>query len=231
VAQQALIEGLPDPQYERLAIAYMTMKEWVIDAGYAWEVDWQDQLCFSDLTESRFLCEAAWVILSAGFSNAVLRTRFMPIAEAFCCFRNAEEIVDQALHCRRNALSVFGNSKKIDAIIEVARRVLDAGFQETKLRIETERCQYLESFPQIGPVTAVHLMKNVGIDIVKPDRHLIRAAAITGHSPETLCQVIAQIVGDRISVVDLVIWRFATLRSDYCGLFGLPSDSPVEVPY
>jgi len=215
VAQQDQLATSAYSQYWHLAGAYMTMKEWVIDAGYAAELDWQDQLYFSDLTESRFLCEAAWVILSAGFSNAVLRTRFDAIAEAFCRFSNAGEIVENARRCRRDALLVFGNSRKIDAIVEVARRVVGAGFRETKSRIETERCHFLEGFPQIGPVAALHLMKNLGIDTVKPDRHIIRVAAAAGHSPESLCQAISNIVGDRISVVDLVIWRFATQRSDY----------------
>jgi len=203
------------------------MKEWIITVGYAWEVDWQDSLRFSDFDETQFLREVAWVILSAGFSSAVVRKHFLSISEAFCCFRNAAVIVDNRDKCRRNAIKVFANRRKIDAIIDVAVDVCTSGFQETKSRINEEGYIYLQGLSQIGPVSAVHLMKNLGLDVIKPDRHLIRAAQAAGYdSPESLCKVISEVVGDRLSVVDLVIWRFATLRPDYCAVLSVNPPAP-----
>lgn len=40
-----------------LASACLTMREHVIRAGFAWEIDWQDSRSLSRLTESEFLGE------------------------------------------------------------------------------------------------------------------------------------------------------------------------------
>jgi hypothetical protein len=64
------------------------------------------------------------------------------------------------------------------------------------------------------------LAKNLGVDTAKPDRHLVRVAEATGYSsPATLCEHLARIVGDAAAVVDVVIWRFATISADYENFF------------
>jgi hypothetical protein len=37
--------------------------------------------------------------------------------------------------------------------------------------------------------------------------------------PKDLCQAIAEITGDKLSVIDLVLWRYATLDPKYTILF------------
>jgi len=72
------------------------------------------------------------------------------------------------------------------------------------------------SFDYIGPVTCFHLAKNLGVDVVKHDRHLVRYASYMGFRDATeLCEMISRITGDRVAVVDLVLWRFATLMPAY----------------
>ena len=74
----------------------------------------------------------------------------------------------------------------------------------------------------VGASTAFHLAKNLGVPVVKPDRHLLRVSNAAGfESPHDLCAVIADIVGDSVSVVDLVIWRYATLKPSYSSDFVL----------
>jgi hypothetical protein len=49
---------------------------------------------------------------------------------------------------------------------------------------------------------------------------LVRIAEAAGYdSAATLCSRIADIVGDRVSVVDLVLWRFATQERRYRDYF------------
>jgi hypothetical protein len=51
---------------------------------------------------------------------------------------------------------------------------------------------------------------------VKPDRHLVQIAALMGYENHTeFCEVISTSVGDRVSVVDLVVWRYAMLNPGY----------------
>ncbi len=79
---------------------------------------------------------------------------------------------------------------------------------------------YIAQFPFMGPATSYHFAKNIGLPVAKPDRHLNRIASTVGYSnPHAMCQDIAQFIGDKISVVDLVMWRYATLDKNYLELF------------
>ena len=87
-------------------------------------------------------------------------------------------------------------------------------------RFQSEGVEFIQTLPFMGPATSYHLAKNIGLDVVKPDRHLLRMAAAVGYdSPSLLCEDIAASVGDRVSVVDVVLWRFATLNSNYTDYF------------
>jgi hypothetical protein len=72
----------------------------------------------------------------------------------------------------------------------------------------------------MGPATSHHLAKNIGLDVVKADRHLLRIAEKAGYNcPDELCETISEYVGDKKSVVDVVIWRFAATQSNYLDFF------------
>ena len=69
-------------------------------------------------------------------------------------------------------------------------------------------------FLSFGPITSVHLSKNIGLPLAKPDRHLVRLANDFGYeSAEELCEQISSLVGDSVAVVDVVLWRYATITS------------------
>jgi hypothetical protein len=194
----------------------MKFKETVISKGFASEIDWQNDIRFSDVTEHDFLRETAWVTLSSGMREAVVRSRFPAISAAFYSWRSAAQIVRNSEQCKECALAVFHHRPKINAIISVAQCVVTAGFERFKKHIEQGGVDFIRRLPFMGPATSYHLAKNIGLDVVKPDRHLLRVATAAGYeSPRRLCEHIAESVGDRLSVVDLVIWRFATLNPSY----------------
>lgn len=197
---------------KQLASLYMAVKERVIDAGFADEIDWQDEVTLDELDETSFLRESAWVILSSGMREVVVRTKFPAFSRAFLDWVSARAISRHSDHCRRSALSVFGHEGKVDAILAVALEINRVGFGNVRHRVQHEGVDYLQSFPYLGPATSHHLAKNLGMEVVKPDRHLTRVAEQAGYaSPRDLCRDIAVIVGDKASVVDIVIWRYATL--------------------
>lgn len=204
---------------DALASLYLTMKERVVGEGYAEEVDWQESRCLSCLCEREFLAEGAWVILSSGLSARVVANRYSKVSEAFKDWVSAEVIVESRKKCERLALRAFNNFRKISAIGSMCARVHEEGFHQVVERLRTEGVGYLTTFDHIGPVTSFHLAKNVGLDVVKPDRHLVRMTAAAGFSdPEDLCSVLAEITGDKLAVIDVVLWRYATLDSGYDSL-------------
>jgi len=207
---------------ENLVSRYLTAKEVVVQSGYAREIDWQEQRRLENVTESSFLLECAWVILNSGMRESVVRQRFPLVTRAFLNWSSASEILGQQQACRRRAIAAFGHIPKIDAIVRTAGMLVENGIDKIKRRIKVVGVPALLQFPFIGPVTAWHLAKNIGLDVAKPDRHLCRISEIAGFSsPSEMCKLIARHVGDRLSVVDVVLWRFATLQHNYLKFFNI----------
>jgi len=217
--------GMED-RSSRLADIYLTAEEAVIAHGFAWEIDWQAERCFERIQESEFLRESAWTVLSAGFRESVIRKLFGSLSEAFLEWRSAGLIHERRRDCKIAALQVFGNERKIAAILDIATIVAECGFGTIRRRIKEDGVSFLQTLPYIGPVTAFHLAKNLGLPVVKPDRHMERMARAAGfRSSFELCQEIANRTGDPIQVIDIVLWRYATLFSNYVAVF-TPLSSP-----
>jgi len=199
-----------------LASHYMTAKERVIDAGFAGEIDWQASISFDAWDERTFLRESAWVVLSAGFRESVLRGRFCDVSAAFLDWVNADSIIAHRKRCRSNALSAFRNPMKIDAILHIVKRVATESIEVIREQIRSRGIEFIRELPFMGAVSSLHLAKNLGLPVSKPDRHLNRFAEAAGYSSsKEMCELIAKTVGDTVSVVDVVIWRYATLTPNY----------------
>ena len=211
------LENLGKPvDAECLALAYMAAKENVISAGFANEVDWQEHVSVEEIDEQTFLREAAWVVLCSGFREAIVREYFRDISAAFYDWESAGRIVLHRDECRRAALKIFRNVRKIDAILGVADRVSDLGADGIREKVSERGVKFLEEMPCIGPVTACHLAKNLGVPMVKPDRHLVRVSLKAGYeSPEQMCRTISEMVGDPLAVIDIVIWRNSTIHGKW----------------
>jgi len=59
-----------------LMLKYAFAKTIVQDEGFQDEILWQSNLCFDNLNESTFLREIAWVILTCGMKETIIRNRF-----------------------------------------------------------------------------------------------------------------------------------------------------------
>lgn len=203
-----------------VALAYLSAKTTVLQRGFWPEVRSLAEVTIGEVTETQFLREAAWVVLSAGLSEVVVRRKFDLVSVAFLQWRSAETIRFHSVKCVANAMPHFGNLRKLRAIVEIARLVAVVGFDVFRRNVLADPIGTIENLPFMGPATARHLAKNIGVDVVKPDRHLTRmAAAARFPSPDELCERISAIVGDSISVIDTVLWRYATLDRDYLSAF------------
>jgi hypothetical protein len=105
--------------------------------------------------------------------------------------------------------TMFGHQGKVASIKYMAKNYE----REFKQYLDTDdKLEFLESLPHIGPITKYHLAKNLGLDYVKPDRHLIRIADQYNTSPDLLCQKLSDETGEKKSVIDIVIWRACNLQ-------------------
>jgi len=197
-------------------LKYLFAKTIVVDEGFRNEIIWQSNLRFDEINESTFLREIAWVILTSGMKESVIRNRFGLFSECFYNWESAQKIISNREKCQDLALKIFNNKQKVIAIINAADQVENVGFKKIKRMIEIDPITTLQKFNYIGPITVYHLAKNIGLPVAKPDRHLVKIAQMANYSDvQTFCKDISKLSGDPIPVVDIVFWRFATINNNY----------------
>jgi hypothetical protein len=199
-----------------LARDYVTAKRGVVDHGYTDEIAWQTGVAVAQVTRQSFLREAAWVVLSAGMRESVVRGVFPAMQSAFRQF-NAKRLCEELEAARAEALAIFAHERKIQAVLDIASTVDRLTAAQLAERLADPQ-PFLESLPYVGPITWKHLAKNLGVQVAKPDRHLVRLAEACGRpSVESMCTEIAAWLGEPVNVVDVVLWRWAVLTASECG--------------
>jgi len=212
--------SIDEERMDAITMAYLKAKDTIIRAGFRDEISWQESVNINRVTESDFLREHAWVTLSAGMQERVIRNLFRGIASSFYDFQSAEIIVENKYDCRNAALGYFNNQRKIDAIILMSQKIYADGFEKFKDVLCLSPLETLQSLPYIGPVTCFHLAKNIGIQVAKPDRHLTRLANHAGYKDvQEFCRDLSMKTGDSVPVVDIVLWRYASITDSYLDCF------------
>lgn len=197
-------------QSARALDLYQVAKRYLMANGFEGELRWQDSLIPNQFNEADLLRESAWVVLCSGFRESIVRRDFSKISLCFFDWESANLICRYQPYCRTAALSHFGNRKKIDAIVEIAEQIADVGFSQFKEAVLANPITVLQMFPYIGPTTVLHLAKNLGFLVAKPDRHLVRIASIFGYEDVAkLCRDISSASGDSVKLVDIVLWRYS----------------------
>ncbi len=172
---------------------YLDIKQKIIDRGYSGEIDWAEDL--KQCTDSATFCqEFIWIVCNSGMKNQIAAKIYEKILNA---------IIE-----KRDISEVFGHKGKVSAIKHVIKNQVklfkEYCFSENKL-------EFCKSLPWIGDITKYHLAKNLGMDCIKPDRHLVRIAKQYGTDCFVMCKNISDRIGDKVRTVDLVIWRAANL--------------------
>jgi len=201
---------------EKICHAYFFAKQYIIKRGYSNEIDWQEQISYDCINEQKFLHEITWVILASGMSDKVVRKIFPLIKQIMFDFQSPKLIYQKRKICYSKAIKIINHPGKVNAIIYVAEYLHKNSFEFVKNKIQNDRIEFIQTFPFMGKSTAFHLAKNIGLDVAKPDRHLVRISNVLGfNSPNELCTKISYLLHEKISLIDLVLWRYATLDKDY----------------
>lgn len=207
-----------------LVSSYVLAKHEVFHAGYAQEIAWQQSVRLDDMDATAFVREAAWVVLSAGMSERVVKARFPALSEALHNWDPHAIRADAT--ARDRALAVFGHAGKVAAILAIADRVAAMHCDDLYDALVLDAQAFLMDLPYIGPVTWAHLAKNLGLPLAKSDRHLVRLSdAFQRNSVSELCEEIADWMGEPVAVVDVVLWRYGALHASQCraqGCLGVP---------
>ncbi len=184
---------------------------------YQWEIDLvEGRHLTDDVDEVTFLREFAYVVLNSGMKNDVVEGLWKTFLEAWNFFEDWREIdVSRAIV---RSSQVFNHRKKLAGI---ANAVLflrspcepDGVWPVLRSRLRAVGPDVLKSnFDFMGPATSRHLARNLGIDCVKPDRHLVAVARAAGfYTPDVFAAHLAALSGDRVGTVDVIVWRHASI--------------------
>jgi hypothetical protein len=206
-----------------LLTGYLNAKVYIEEAGFRDDIEWAENLLLMNktgLTSQYVLREHAWVVLNSGFRFQVAAKLWPNIRRAFHGF---EPHLVQA-GCATFALQHLNHPGKLNAMVEMAELVRKDGIEP--ILKDAEEPLKLCRLPWIGKTTCWHYAKVLGVDVVKPDVHLRRAAKATGfQEPVELAQAIKDELGDPLTVVDSVLWRYGEQRAqrgwpDWKELFG-----------
>ena len=174
--------------------------QYVTKNGYDREIDWARSLGLDKCTEEQFFQEYVWVVLNSGMKEQVAR-------KIYTDFMKGQDV------------NLIGHPMKRKAVFKIMN---DYSIKEilTDLRATEaieEQLAILDDLPMIGPITKYHLAKNIGLDIAKPDRHLVRLAERFHYpNPQVLCEALALEFSERVAVIDQILWRYCNLNSGVC---------------
>ena len=162
--------------------------------GYGPTIDWTESLAPPDGPDN-FAEQTIYVICNSGMANTV-----------------ASAIYDRCMGALRNGRSVTdvfrhpGKSLAIDAIWRERER------HYAEYMAADDKVAALRALPWIGDITALHLAKNFGANVAKPDVHMERLARADSTSTEELCARLSAASGYRAATVDTILWRACALK-------------------
>lgn len=178
-----------------------------------------------DVTPELFFREYAWVVHATGFSAKAVG-RLMPrLLRAYGewgalglePFEPAFLRVKDVCNNRRKAEAVWRTAGEMTEGLRPWEGGLEGRWTEWR-RERLSSPEKLRELPHVGPVTCLHLARNIGmLECVKPDLHLVRMAEHWGFPGcAEMCESVRGAhesrTGERLplGIVDLVLWYAAS---------------------
>ncbi len=159
------------------------------ERGYGPTIDWTESIEPASRSEE-FAERTIYVICNSGMANAAANAIYQRCLDAL---RNGVPVVEVFRHP--------GKAPAID-LIWAERDQLFADYNHADDPIAA-----LEALPWIGEVTALHLAKNLGANVAKPDVHMERLARAENTTTADLCERLSRESGYRVATIDTILWR------------------------
>jgi len=178
-------------------------RNFVISHGYDREIEWCKNRTFDQITSDEFRAQYRFAVFSSsGLSNKVVQ--------------KIEAAFDAANEAGLNAFETIPNRRMRAAIMWMYPHYHEV-FRDLKLlKTDAEKIQFLQGLMQIGPKESRHLARNLGINCVKPDRHMERMAEHWGYqNPDAMCFAVQGYEQERLGVIDVILWRYGNLTGEY----------------
>lgn len=165
-----------------------------------------------------FAGHCAYVILAGGFSQQTAKKIHEKIMSALHEFGADYKML----------IGLFNNKNKVSAICKIWENRCDFCDGYYKLESLDERLNYLQKLPHIGKITANHLARNLGEDVVKYDVWIQRLGCVfvgkklpidnAKLSPDVKCACddmfahLAAQTGLPLGYIDVVLWKSCQVK-------------------
>ncbi len=130
-------------------------------------------------THDEFAFHCAYVILAGGFSQQTAKRIHEKIVNLLKTYGNNFDIL----------IRTFNNKNKINAICKIWENRHNLCEKYYTLNKLEDKLNFLQKLPHIGKITANHLARNLGEDVVKYDIWIQRLGCIFAQQPELSKQI------------------------------------------
>ncbi|MDE5615652.1 MAG: hypothetical protein K2I81_02355 [Alphaproteobacteria bacterium] len=167
-------------------------------------------------TADEFAQHCAYVILAGGFSQKTAKKIHAKIMDAIASHGADFDLL----------MGLFANKNKINAICKIWLNRTDFCRQYYELNNTDARVSYLSKLPHIGKITANHLARNLGEDVVKYDIWIQRLGVLFSgnkalaekinngkldadirHACDEMFSALANETGLPRGYIDVVLWK------------------------
>jgi hypothetical protein len=155
------------------------------------------------LSRDEFARAVAYVILAGGFSQKTAKRKHAEIMQ-YLETASAPNVDDM--------LKIFNNKNKMSAILKIWQN--QAAYTDGYYALSDldAKLKYLSSLPHIGKITANHLARNLGENVVKYDIWIQRLGALyAGNSGIEACNAMfahmEKETGLPRGYIDVVLWK------------------------
>jgi len=190
---------------------YECAKEITLNCGYMENIQHLKHLMekkpYKTIGIKDFVREYLWVVFTCGFKADTVKKHWNQIKQMCCDFDISE--TNKYTFEELLELSPIKNKKKVKAIKQSCE-IIDDSFIEKihNLQNAEQAKEFFKTLPFIGEVTIYHIMRNMGIDCFKPDRHIVHIKEELGISGEELFDIIvSECKEEYIGVIDHILWR------------------------
>ena len=167
------------------------------------------------LSPDSFASECAYVILAGGFSQKTAKKIHGVICDALMRGADANDL-----------FNIFNNKNKVSAIYKIWQNRKNLCDEYYAQKSVDDKLKFICGLPHIGKITANHLARNLGVDIVKYDIWIQRLGVLYAGNPELfelidngnlnlqikkycddMFEHMVQVTGLPRGYVDVVLWK------------------------
>lgn len=130
-------------------------------------------------TPDEFAFHCTYVILAGGFSQKTAKKIHQTIIDLIKTHGASFDVL----------IKTFNNKNKINAICNIWENRHNFCSEYYTQKLLTDRLNYLQKLPHIGKITANHLARNLGEDVVKYDIWIQRLGCLFAQKPELSAQI------------------------------------------